>query len=188
MRICLEVHFLTLLLQANECVNETQSLLFFFLDCIECMAASDNVVRSGLTPKFKDVDTLVNMLTYNHGPADAQLLSGVPFKGSKVTTLYDPPIREFAVLKTELSRATEKEDLTKGLNGPSVLIVTGGEGSIRVVDTTTTTTTTGKKQGSDADEEESLITGSVFFVGAGVSVLLKAGQEGSLTVYRAFCE
>lgn len=161
-------------------INDAHSRL---IDCIECMAASDNVVRSGLTPKFKDVDTLVNMLTYNHGPADAQILSGVPFKGSKVTTLYDPPIREFAVLKTELSVATEKEDVTKGLNGPSVLIVTGGEGSIQVVDTTT-----GKKEGSDTDDEESLVTGSVFFVGAGVSVLLKAGQEGSLTVYRAFCE
>jgi mannose-6-phosphate isomerase len=32
-------------------------------DCIECMAASDNVVRSGLTPKFKDVKTLVEMLS-----------------------------------------------------------------------------------------------------------------------------
>lgn len=33
-------------------------------DCIECMAPSDNVVRSGLTPKFKDVDVLCDMLTY----------------------------------------------------------------------------------------------------------------------------
>lgn len=31
------------------------------LDCIECMATSDNVVRVGLTPKLKDVDTLVDM-------------------------------------------------------------------------------------------------------------------------------
>jgi len=27
------------------------------------MATSDNVVRAGLTPKFKDVDVLCNMLT-----------------------------------------------------------------------------------------------------------------------------
>lgn len=33
-------------------------------DCIECMAPSDNVIRSGLTPKFKDVDVLCDMLTY----------------------------------------------------------------------------------------------------------------------------
>ncbi|KAI8362583.1 mannose-6-phosphate isomerase, partial [Mortierella sp. GBAus27b] len=28
-------------------------------DCVECMAASDNVVRAGLTPKFKDVQVLM---------------------------------------------------------------------------------------------------------------------------------
>lgn len=33
-------------------------------DCVECMANSDNVVRAGLTPKHKDVPTLVEMLTY----------------------------------------------------------------------------------------------------------------------------
>ncbi len=32
--------------------------------CIECMACSDNVVRAGLTPKFKDVDQLCSMLTF----------------------------------------------------------------------------------------------------------------------------
>jgi mannose-6-phosphate isomerase len=34
-------------------------------DCIECMATSDNVVRAGLTPKYRDVQTLCSMLTYN---------------------------------------------------------------------------------------------------------------------------
>jgi mannose-6-phosphate isomerase len=34
-------------------------------EIVECMACSDNVVRAGLTPKLKDVDTLVHMLTYN---------------------------------------------------------------------------------------------------------------------------
>ena len=37
-------------------------------DCIECMALSDNVVRAGLTPKFKDVDTLCGMLNYKFEP------------------------------------------------------------------------------------------------------------------------
>lgn len=33
-------------------------------DCIECMATSDNVVRAGLTPKHRDIQTLCSMLTY----------------------------------------------------------------------------------------------------------------------------
>lgn len=32
---------------------------------IECMANSDNVVRAGLTPKYKDIDTLLEMMEYN---------------------------------------------------------------------------------------------------------------------------
>jgi mannose-6-phosphate isomerase len=30
----------------------------------ECMINSDNVVRGGLTPKLKDIDTLLSMLPY----------------------------------------------------------------------------------------------------------------------------
>lgn len=33
-------------------------------ECVECMATSDNVVRAGLTPKYRDVQTLCSMLTY----------------------------------------------------------------------------------------------------------------------------
>ena len=36
-------------------------------EIIEVMACSDNVVRAGLTAKFKDVSNLVNMLTYTMG-------------------------------------------------------------------------------------------------------------------------
>lgn len=44
------------------CANEPHA--YISGDCTECMALSDNVVRAGLTPKFKDVDVLCNMLTY----------------------------------------------------------------------------------------------------------------------------
>jgi len=35
---------------------------------IECMANSDNVVRAGLTPKYKDVYTLIEVLNFNNKP------------------------------------------------------------------------------------------------------------------------
>ena len=41
-------------------------------DIIECMAASDNVVRAGFTPKFKDVKNLVEMLTYSYESVEKQ--------------------------------------------------------------------------------------------------------------------
>ncbi|MCB0360816.1 MAG: mannose-6-phosphate isomerase, class I, partial [Bdellovibrionales bacterium] len=37
-------------------------------DLFECLANSDNVVRAALTTKFKDVDTLLSMLTYQSRP------------------------------------------------------------------------------------------------------------------------
>lgn len=33
-------------------------------EIVECMAASDNVVRAGFTPKYIDTETLCSMLTY----------------------------------------------------------------------------------------------------------------------------
>ena len=36
-------------------------------EIIECMAASDNVIRAGLTPKFKDTRVLCSSLTYEQG-------------------------------------------------------------------------------------------------------------------------
>ena len=36
-------------------------------DLVECMACSDNVVRAGLTPKHKDVETLLEMMDYSVG-------------------------------------------------------------------------------------------------------------------------
>ncbi len=53
-------------LEPDECIylaaNEPHAYLAG--TCIECMATSDNVVRAGLTPKLRDVDVLVEMLTY----------------------------------------------------------------------------------------------------------------------------
>ena len=46
---------------------------------VECMACSDNVVRAGLTPKFKDVETLCSMLDYSMRSAAENKLAGIRF-------------------------------------------------------------------------------------------------------------
>jgi mannose-6-phosphate isomerase len=73
--------------------NEPHAYLFG--DCIECMACSDNTIRAGLTPKFKDVETLCECLTYR--------MSGPPyFKPEEIApnvVEYAPPVPEFAVQK-----------------------------------------------------------------------------------------
>ena len=56
--------------------------LFTTVDCVECMACSDNVVRAGLTPKFKDKKTLCDMLTYKARPAEENLFKPVNHSSS----------------------------------------------------------------------------------------------------------
>lgn len=46
-------------------INPNEPHAYIQGDIVECMINSDNVVRGGLTPKLKDVDTLVSMLDYN---------------------------------------------------------------------------------------------------------------------------
>jgi mannose-6-phosphate isomerase len=60
---------------------------------IECMANSDNVVRAGLTPKFKDVSTLVDILTYETG-----LPQIIRNDSTDKEIQYRVPIPEFSII------------------------------------------------------------------------------------------
>ncbi|RLM61893.1 hypothetical protein C2845_PM14G06170 [Panicum miliaceum] len=62
-------------------------------ECIECMATSDNVVRAGLTPKYKDIQTPCSMLTYKQ--AFPEILQGV--RVQPYVRRYTPPFDEFEV-------------------------------------------------------------------------------------------
>lgn len=141
------------------------------VDIMECMATSDNVVRAGLTPKLRDVPTLTTMLTYTSSPPSEQILPPVGFRSTKHTTLYDPPIEEFAVLLTGLAEGEEEK--VERIDGPSILIFTeiGGE-------------VTFSSEGETVSVKRE---GQVFFVGAGVEVTL-AAKGGKATAYRAFVE
>jgi mannose-6-phosphate isomerase len=110
-------------------------------DIIECMASSDNVIRAGFTPKFKDVDTLTSTLTYNYAPIDEQKMNAVDYPYVTLNAkayskagearLYDPPIEEFAVVRTVLSGEGAKATFDP-VNGPSIIICTEGTGKISV--------------------------------------------------------
>ncbi|RKP11051.1 mannose-6-phosphate isomerase [Thamnocephalis sphaerospora] len=157
-------------------------------DCIECMATSDNVVRAGLTPKFIDVDVLVNMLTYTTRSVEQVKVTPQPWTralgGAEAiplahTAVYDPPIPEFAVARTLLNNASET---FAGVQGPSVLIVTHGSGrlSYRTPD------------GAKSDEELILRAGQVYFI-APDTVITLAGhaiqdEADAFQCYRAYCE
>ncbi|KAK4759668.1 hypothetical protein SAY87_022799 [Trapa incisa] len=94
-------------------------------ECIECMAASDNVVRAGLTPKMRDVQTLCSMLTYKQGLPE--ILQGVPMNPHIMR--YIPPFDEFEVDSCALLK--DKSTTFPAVMGPSLFLVTAGEGKIR---------------------------------------------------------
>lgn len=154
-------------------------------DIIECMASSDNVVRAGFTPKFKDVDTLIDMLTYSYAPIEAQKLEPVDYPYAVLNVpayssgssciLYDPPIEEFSVVKTDLYRTNSKATFD-GLAGPSILICTRGQGRIRV-----------------AHKTEEIREGYVFFIGATAECIIENTNGGDddenvFTTFKAFCD
>lgn len=148
-------------------------------DIIECMAASDNVVRAGFTPKFKDVDVLVDMLTYSYAPIAEQKMnpSAYPFvkldaaaysSGSEAL-LYDPPIEEFSVVRTELRKSGAKATF-EPIEGPSIFICTAGQGKISV-----------------GPKTQEIKEGYVYFVGSTAEVVLESDGERFVT-FKAFCE
>jgi len=148
-------------------------------DIIECMASSDNVIRSGFTPKFQDVNTLTDILTYDHDPPEQQLLQPVDYpyvtlnstaySSNSESLLYDPPIEEFSVVRTVLKKSGAKATF-EGIAGPSIIIATSGEGTISV-----------------GPKKEEIKEGYVYFVGATAELVLESTSD-ELVTFRAFCE
>ena len=94
-------------------------------EILECMACSDNVVRAGLTPKLKDVNTLVNMLTYKTCMPDIH--SGTAI--DECTTRYQPPVRDFCVEVIYVEPGTEYE--MSDVASPSVILTMEGDASLK---------------------------------------------------------
>eukprot|EP01012_Entosiphon_sulcatum_P007231 TRINITY_DN13625_c0_g1_i1.p1 TRINITY_DN13625_c0_g1~~TRINITY_DN13625_c0_g1_i1.p1 ORF type:complete len:441 (+),score=84.90 TRINITY_DN13625_c0_g1_i1:86-1408(+) len=103
---------------------------YVFGDCIEVMAKSDNVVRAGLTPKFKDVDTLLAMLTYS----SATLASArfPPNRSGEAVTTYAPPVPEFQLHQVHLDRHAKRCDARVSLSASASLLVVAGRGLLTI--------------------------------------------------------
>lgn len=130
-------------------------------DCIECMATSDNVVRAGLTPKFKDIDTLVSMLSYE--PAKDPRLQ--PESIDNNVARFRPPVDDFAVMRFSLKSDSESAKLQLTKPSGSILIIIEGSGKL-------------VSNGSELEVHE----GSVVFIPAGCEV----SAQGKLLLFQAY--
>lgn len=133
-------------------------------DCVEVMATSDNVVRAGLTPKFKDVPVLVKMLTYAAGPP----LPPVVTRLGPGVVRYTPPVKEFMLEQVEVRPGQGADAVAlPALAGGSVLVVLAGDGWLRMT-------------GGDGSDLWPLYGGTVYYLASGAAVeVVPAGGEGN---------
>ncbi|MFI5492803.1 mannose-6-phosphate isomerase, class I [Actinoplanes sp. NPDC051859] len=88
---------------------------------VEIMAASDNVLRGGLTPKRVDVDELLQVLRFE--VLDEPILAATELTPGVVT--WQVPVREFALYRIDLDPATPPVRLPA--EGPRIVLGTKGD-------------------------------------------------------------
>ncbi|XP_061750528.1 mannose-6-phosphate isomerase [Nerophis ophidion] len=171
---CFSIYFLNhMVLDPDQAMflgaNEPHAYLYG--DCIECMACSDNTVRAGLTPKYLDVNTLCEMLTYVPAPSAAKMFPAVPDNSDPCVSVYDPPVPDFAVMRIQVPAAMKQYTLG-AVDSASVLLVIAG-------DATATS--------AAALSDVTLRRGTVLFVSANESLLLHVTSAEGVTMFRACC-
>lgn len=90
---------------------------------LECMAASDNVVRAGLTPKPRDVAVLLGILRFSPSPLRDLIVhpKGGWFK------VYESAAEEFTVFVAELTEQFFDERMFRGNQTIKILLCLQGE-------------------------------------------------------------
>ena len=166
----LSIYFLNYLrLQPGQAIYLAANVPHAYLDgdCVECMACSDNVVRAGLTPKFKDVDTLLRLVRYDCLPGASMLFQPrlLQPEGQPHTRTFVPPVPDFAVAEIRLPAASAgglEYSVTNPANG-SILLTVGGGGTL-----------------VGEDREIRLSMGTIVFLpsSAGKEFLLKVDEAG----------
>lgn len=130
------------------------------------MACSDNTIRAGLTPKFRDINTLCSSLTYKNKTIQEVML---PIKKiDKFTSFYGGSADEFAVEFVDVD-ATEElyvDYVLPPKSSGSILLVMHGNGTAGGVN---------------------MNPGFIFFNPAVTSVVITANRS-RLQFYRAFVQ
>ncbi|KAK7943891.1 phosphomannose isomerase type I [Apiospora aurea] len=128
-------------------------------DIVECMARSNNVLNTGFCPPAdrNSADLFADTLTFKAHSRDDVYLPSSAYKKSKSgkTVVYAPP----------MSEPGESDEL-EAVDGPGVMIVTGGEGTL-------------KAEG----KEFPLKSGFIFYVAPGAAVRFET--QSTLQVHMA---
>lgn len=93
---------------------------------VELMAASDNVLRGGLTPKHVDVPELLEVLEFE--PRPVPWLTPTDLGGG--LSLFVPDVPDFELLRVDLTDEPAGQESSFRLPGPGIAIAT--DGSVRI--------------------------------------------------------
>lgn len=153
---------------------------YLFGDGVECMACSDNVVRAGLTPKFKDVKVLCEMLDYGMRSIEENKLAFSRL--NEFIVEFKPTVDEFSVQQIRITNQELKENskflLPKNESGSILILVeNGSEESYFEL--------------SNGSRLGNLKAGQVYFIDSLQEVYFNAAQsnnESVLLAYRAYCD
>lgn len=118
---------------------------------VEIMAASDNVLRGGLTPKRIDVPELLAVLDTT--PGEVPVLR--PTADEAVTT-YSVPVPDFALQRVRIDDAP----VTLDVSGPTMVLATAGAVHVTAESGVETVVPVGTVAFADADERSLTLSGA----------------------------
>jgi len=127
---------------------------YLYGDLAECMANSDNVIRAGMTKKYKDLNTLKSMIDRQNHSMDPLCRK----KSKDFTTCYESPAEEFEIHKIDLPKSRTQKYLKPDV--PEILIILSGIGNLE-----------------SADRSYLLEKGTILFVGAGQDYAISATED-----------
>ncbi|XP_076097254.1 mannose-6-phosphate isomerase-like isoform X1 [Mytilus galloprovincialis] len=143
---------------------------YIYGDCLECMASSHNVIRAGLTFKYRDVNTFCNTVNYTGRSAEDMKLQSnqIQLEIGISETKFQPHVPDFAVSVIKILSGNKTVHLT-AIDSASICLVYTGEG---------------QASSSSLTEPIKLKTGIVFFIAACHTVSVDV-QSNDMTIFRA---
>ncbi|MEE6389441.1 mannose-6-phosphate isomerase, class I [Microbacterium paraoxydans] len=142
-----------LVLRRGEGVFLRAGLLHAYLSGlgVEIMAASDNVLRGGLTPKRIDVPELLAVLDTT--PGEVPVLRPA---GDEAVTTYPVPVPDFALRRVRIEGAP----ITVEVAGPTMVLATGGAVHVTAASGAEVAVPVGAVAFADADERTLTLSGT----------------------------
>ncbi|MFP1601774.1 mannose-6-phosphate isomerase, class I [Microbacterium sp. 2216-1] len=114
---------------------------------VEIMAASDNVLRGGLTPKHIDVDELLAIVDTTPGTVPVQT-------GADAVTDYAAPVEDFALRRVQLDGVAAFD-----VTGPTMVLATSGRVAVECASGATAPIAVGSAVFITADESSITLHG-----------------------------